>query len=185
MRRQASAASCSEVNIVAIQLTTLVIQFPGAPDILVFSSMIIASSAVVCTDDEKTALAAVDEAFEEAVDLLDSALEAAQSQLLTLTGVTASPAEIAEVVAATTAAPAETPAPPPAETPAPPPAETPAPPPAETTAPSETPVPLDTTGPTDTTTGLTPGPTDITSVPTNTSSGPTDTTSGTDETHKS
>ena len=169
MRRQASAASCREVNIVAIQLTTLVIQFPGAPDILVFSSMIIASSAVVCTDDEKTALAAVDEAFEEAVDLLDSALEAAQSQLLTLTGVTASPAEIAEVVAATTAAPAETPAPPPAET----------------TAPSETPVPLDTTGPTDTTTGLTPGPTDITSVPTNTSSGPTDTTSGTDETHKS
>ena len=169
MRRQASAASCSEVNIVAIQLTTLVIQFPGAPDILVFSSMIIASSAVVCTDDEKTALAAVDEAFEEAVDLLDSALEAAQSQLLTLTGVTTSPAEIAEVVAATTAAPAETPAPPPAET----------------TAPSETPVPLDTTGPTDTTTGLTPGPLDITSVPTNTSSGPTDTTSGTDETHKS
>ena len=178
MRRQASAASCSEVNIVAIQLTTLVIQFPGAPDILVFSSMIIASSAVVCTDDEKTALAAVDEAFEEAVDLLDSALEAAQSQLLTLTGVTASPAEIAEVVAATTAAPAETPAPPPAET----------------TAPSETPVPLDTTGPTETspetTTGLTPGPTNITSVPTDTSSGPTDTTSGTmdtttDETHKS
>ena len=61
-------------------------------------------------EEERTALAMVDLSFEEAVAHLDSALEAAQSQLLTLTGVTASPAEIAEVVAATTAAPAETPA---------------------------------------------------------------------------
>merc|ERR1712020_210651 len=85
---------------VAVTLTTLVLEFPGAPDVLVLSATIIASSSVVCTADEKTALAAVDEAFEDAVAHLDAGLEAAQSQLMTLTGATASPADIAEVVAA-------------------------------------------------------------------------------------
>merc|ERR1712038_954336 len=94
--------------------------------------MIIASSSVVCTADEKLELAAIDLSFEEAISHLDSALEASQSALMTMSGATASPAEIAEVVAATTAAAAETTAPPaPAETTAPPPpAETTAPPPA-------------------------------------------------------
>merc|ERR1719479_782814 len=100
MKRADAAASCTEVASVAVTLTTLVLEFPGAPDVLVLSATIIASSAVVCTDDEKTALAAVDEAFEDAVAHIDAGLEAAQSQLMTLTGATASPEEIAEVVAA-------------------------------------------------------------------------------------
>merc|ERR1712109_444738 len=75
--------------------------------------MIISSSSVVCTADEKLELAAIDLSFEEAIAHLDSALEASQSALMTMSGATASPAEIAEVVAATTAAAAETTAPPP------------------------------------------------------------------------
>ena len=105
----------------------MVFEFPASPQILVVSAVIVASSSLVCTADEKIELAAVDLSFEEAVAHLDSALEASQSALMTLSGATASPAEIAEVVAATTAAPAaaETTAPP-AETTAPPapPAET-------------------------------------------------------------
>ena len=203
MKRQTTAASCSEVNSVAITLTAMVFEFPGAPEILVLSAAIISfpSSSVVCTEDEKAALAAVDEAFDDAVGHLDSALEAAHSQLLTLTGATLSPAEIAEVAAATTStagptetpaagettapggspAPGETTAPAPADTYAPPPAETssPPPPPAETTGPSspppsETSGPPETTGPSDTTPGMT-GPTDTTP---GTMTGPTDTTPG-------
>merc|ERR1712141_815774 len=186
MKRQTTAASCSEANSVAITLTAMVFEFPGAPEILVLSAAIISfpSSSVVCTEDEKAALAAVDEAFDDAVGHLDSALEAAHSQLLTLTGATLSPAEIAEVAAATTstAGPTETPAagettaPGPADTSAPPAAETssPPPPPAETTGPSspppsETSGPPETTGPSDTTPGMT-GPSDTTPGMT----GPTD-----------
>ena len=92
-------ANCTEVAILAVALATLVLEFPGSPDVLVFSATIIASNAVDCTADEKTALVAVDEKFEEAVGFLDDALDSAQSQLMTLTGVTASPEDIAEVVA--------------------------------------------------------------------------------------
>merc|ERR1712223_803779 len=136
-KRQTAASSCTEVSQATLELTAMVFEFPASPDILVVSAMIIASSSVVCTADEKLELAAIDLSFEEAIAHLDSALEASQSALMTMSGATASPAEIAEVVAATTAAAAETTAPPAAaETTAPPPAETTAPPPpAETTAP--------------------------------------------------
>merc|ERR1712020_834939 len=176
-----AAASCTEVASIAVTLTTLVLEFPGAPDVLVLSATIIASSTVVCTDDEKTALAAVDEAFEDAVAHIDAGLEAAQSQLMTLTGATASPEEIAEVVAAeTTAAAAETTAPAGAETTAPAGAETTAPGATDTTAPGATdttaPGATDTTaaGATDTTTA---GATDTTTAaPTTTTAAPTTTT---------
>merc|ERR1711874_105309 len=136
-KRQTAASSCTEVSQATLELTAMVFEFPASPDILVVSAMIVASSSVVCTADEKLELAAIDLSFEEAIAHLDSALEASQSALMTMSGATASPAEIAEVVAATTAAAAETTAPPAAaETTAPPPAETTAPPPpAETTAP--------------------------------------------------
>ena len=91
MKRADAAASCTAVNTIAVKLTALVLEFPGSPDVLVFSAKIIASNAVDCTADEKTALVAVDEKFEEAVGFLDDALDSAQSQLMSLTGVTASP----------------------------------------------------------------------------------------------
>ena len=103
-----AAGSCTEVNTIAIELTSLVLVFPGSPDVLVISATIIASSSVVCTDDEKAALAEVESAFGDALAQLDEALEAAQSSLMTLTGATASPEEIAEVVAATTVAAGDT-----------------------------------------------------------------------------
>ena len=94
-----AAANCTEVAILAVALATLVLEFPGSPDVLVFSATIIASNAVDCTVDEKTALVAGDEKLDEAVGFLDDALDSAQSQLMTLTGVTASPEDIAEAVA--------------------------------------------------------------------------------------
>ena len=99
MKRADGTASCTEVGNVAIQLTTLVLEFPGSPDVLVFSATIIASNAVDCTDDEKSALADVNEAFVDALGFLDDALDSAQSQLKTLTGATVSPQDIAEVIA--------------------------------------------------------------------------------------
>ena len=102
MKRAAGAASCSEVNNVATKLTALVADFPSSPDILVFSATIIASSGLVCSAEEKLSLAELDAMFEGAVTTLDTAVEAAQGQLETLTGATASPAQIAEVLAATT-----------------------------------------------------------------------------------
>merc|ERR1711997_75009 len=95
--RRDAAESCTEVTTIAVTLTTLVLDFPSSPDVLVFSATIIASSSVVCTDEEKEALAHLDEA-----------LKAAQSQLMTLTGATASPEEIAEIATQTTAASGET-----------------------------------------------------------------------------
>jgi len=95
VRRAVAAASCTDVNSVAITLTTLVIDFPSSPQVLVYSATIIASSTVVCTAAEKVSLAEVDAAFDEAVDHLNEAIEAGQSQLMTLTGTTASPADIA------------------------------------------------------------------------------------------
>ena len=94
-------ASCTQVVEVAIQLTTVVLDFPGSPKIAIFSAMIISfPSTIVCTDDEKAALVEVDEVFDEAVALIEVAVEAAQEQLETLTGTTASPAEIAELTTA-------------------------------------------------------------------------------------
>merc|ERR1712045_982302 len=98
-RRAAALTSCTEVKTVAIQLTAFVLEFPGAPDILVYSAKIIASSSVVCTAAEKTALAEVDAAFDEAVSYLDDAVEAAHDELMELTGTTPH----ADVVAAAAA----------------------------------------------------------------------------------
>merc|ERR1711997_1206431 len=108
VRRAVAAASCTDVNSVAITLTTLVIDFPSSPQVLVYSATIIASSTVVCTAAEKLSLAAVDAAFDEAVDHLNEAIEAGQSQLMTLTGATASPAEIAAAANLTTVSSGDT-----------------------------------------------------------------------------
>merc|ERR1711992_366720 len=47
-RRAAAAASCTEVKTIAVKLAALVLEFPGAPNVLVYSAKIIASSSVVC-----------------------------------------------------------------------------------------------------------------------------------------
>merc|ERR1739848_819577 len=114
---------------------------------------------VVCTDDEKGALASVNEGFEAAASHLEAAIEAAQSQLMTLTGVTASTAEIAAVIATDTTPAILLTTPAAADT---------------TPAPGDTtPGPMDTTpAPGDTT----PGPMDTTPAPGDTTPGPMDTT---------
>merc|ERR1712241_1296019 len=96
---RAALTSCTEVKTVAVQLTAFVLEFPGAPDILVYSAKIIASSTVVCTAAEKTALAEVDAAFDEAVSYLDEAVEAAHDELMELTGTTPPPDVVAAAAA--------------------------------------------------------------------------------------
>merc|ERR1712088_720543 len=86
-----SAASCTELKTVVVEMSALILNSPGSPQILVDAQKIINSSGLVCTADEITALAAGDAEFDKAVTHLDSALEAGQSQLLSLTGSTASP----------------------------------------------------------------------------------------------
>ena len=80
-------------------MSALILNSPGSPQILVDAQKIINSSGLVCTADEITALAAVDAEFDKAVTHLDSALEAGQSQLLSLTGSTASPEVIEQFLA--------------------------------------------------------------------------------------
>merc|ERR1712241_844583 len=127
-RREAALGSCTEVKTVAIQLTAFVLQHPGAPDIVVYSAKIIASSSVVCTDAEKTALAEVDAAFDEAISYLDDAVEAAHDELMELTGTTPPPDVVAAAAAtadsadsgdSTTPAPGDTTPPADGTTPAP------------------------------------------------------------------
>merc|ERR1712241_304942 len=117
---RAALTSCTEVKTVAVQLTAFVLEFPGAPDILVYSAKIIASSCVVCTAAEKTALAEVDAAFDEAISYLDDAVEAAHDELMELTGTTPPPDVVAAAAAtadsadsgdSTTPAPGDSPAP--------------------------------------------------------------------------
>ena len=103
-RRAAAAASCTEVNTVAIKLTAVVLDFPGAPIVLEYCATIIASSSVVCTAEEKIALAAVDAAFDLAVAALDDAVEAAHDELMELSGTTPSAAEVAAAQSSTAAA---------------------------------------------------------------------------------
>merc|ERR1712214_181038 len=57
-RSEKSLGSCTEVATTATTLITMVVDFPSSPDILVLSASIIASSTVVCTDDEISSLAA-------------------------------------------------------------------------------------------------------------------------------
>ena len=165
-RADGPAESCTEVSTIAIKLTALVIDFPSSPAILVFSATIIASSSVVCSPEEKLSLAELDEMFEEAVETLDTAVEAAQGQLETLTGATASPEEIEQVVAATTtlAPPANPTTPAPVPTTPAPVATTPAPA-ATTPAPAATtPAPAATT-PASVANATTPAPAATTPVP--------------------
>lgn len=81
MERSEPAASCTEVNTIAIELTTLVMNSPASPQILVFSDTIIASRNIVCTEAEKVSLSEVDPMFEEAVGRLETTIEYFQQQL--------------------------------------------------------------------------------------------------------
>ena len=86
MKRSEAAASCTEVNTIAIELTTLVMNSPASPQILVLSDTIIASRNVVCTEAEKVSLSELDAMFEEAVARLETAKISFQQQLETITG---------------------------------------------------------------------------------------------------
>ena len=88
--------SCTEVKKVAISLTTLVQKNPASHEVSIKASMIIASSEVKCTSEEKTALSSLEAAFERAKKTIEEALKDVQKEFVTLTGSTASPEVIAE-----------------------------------------------------------------------------------------
>ena len=90
-----AAANCSEVYTIAVALNTLVIESPESPKVLVYCATIIASSTLVCTEDEEDSLADLDVKFEQAVASLEAAINEAQEELESLTGATLSPEEIA------------------------------------------------------------------------------------------
>merc|ERR1719384_543678 len=90
-RSERSLGSCTEVATTATTLITMVVDFPSSPDILVLSASIIASSTVVCTDDEISSLAALDAQFDEAAETFAEAIDSIQEQLISLTGSTVEP----------------------------------------------------------------------------------------------
>jgi len=90
-RSERSLGSCTEVATTATTLITMVVDFPSSPDILVLSASIIASSTVVCTDDEISSLAALDAQFDEAAETFADAIDSIQEQLISLTGSTVEP----------------------------------------------------------------------------------------------
>merc|ERR1711936_1323863 len=78
-RSSTTATSCVEVISLSTKLAVMVIQFPSSPQIIVTATKISASSTVSCS----------------AAETLQTAIDAAQAQLQTLTGSTASSAAIA------------------------------------------------------------------------------------------
>ena len=70
MEKAGAAATCTEVNIIAVQLNSLVLVSPESPEVLFYCDRIIASNHLVCTEAEKDSLKALDTMFETAVDKL-------------------------------------------------------------------------------------------------------------------
>ena len=93
MKRSEAAASCTEVNTIAVTLHNLVIDCPTSPQVLVYSATIIASVNVICTEAEKASLAEVDVKFEEAVARLETELNDAQEILEIMSGGMPNPTE--------------------------------------------------------------------------------------------
>merc|ERR1712038_1915253 len=94
-RSSTAATSCVEVISLSTKLAVMVIQFPSSPQIIVTATKISASSTVSCSAAEKTSLKGLETKLKEASDTLQTAIDAAQAQLQTLTGSTASSAAIA------------------------------------------------------------------------------------------
>ena len=86
MKRSEPAASCTEVNTIAIELISLVKSSPASPQILDFADTIIASTSVVCTEAEKASLLELDAMFEEAVARLVAEIKSAEDALGITTG---------------------------------------------------------------------------------------------------
>ena len=86
MKRSEAAASCTEVNTIAVTLHNLVMDCPTSPQVLVYSATIIASMNVVCNEAEKASLAEVDAKFERAVARLETEINEAQEILEISTG---------------------------------------------------------------------------------------------------
>jgi len=101
-RRMARTAStCAEVVTYATDLAAMAKNFPASPAIVTTAAKITGAS-VTCSEAEKTSLTTVQADLVEAVATVDTALEAVQTQLMTLTGSTVS------VTDATTAGPTST-----------------------------------------------------------------------------
>merc|ERR1712038_435515 len=94
-RSSTTATSCVEVISLSTKLAVMVIQFPSSPQIIVTATKISASSTVSCSAAEKTSLKGLETKLKDAADTLQTAIDAAQAQLQTLTGSTASSAAIA------------------------------------------------------------------------------------------
>merc|ERR1712223_1139234 len=94
-RSSTAATSCVEVISLSTKLAVMVIQFPSSPQIIVTATKISASSTVSCSAAEKTSLKGLETKLKDAAATLQTAIDAAQAQLQTLTGSTASSAAIA------------------------------------------------------------------------------------------
>ena len=75
-------------------MTTVILQFPSSPQVIVVATEITTSTVTTCTSAEITEIQAEVNSLNEAVKEIEEALEAVQEQLEELTGSTASSSEL-------------------------------------------------------------------------------------------
>ena len=71
-----------------IQLIDMSIEFPYSPDIVFISKKITEAESVICSEDEKASLTALEDEMEESAASIADEVAIVQEQLLTLTGTT-------------------------------------------------------------------------------------------------
>ena len=82
---------------ISTKLIDLVLRFTTSPVVLDYSFQITtAATSLICTEDEKASLKAIDQNFQKASTEISKALTAIQEDLRALTGTTASAATIQE-----------------------------------------------------------------------------------------
>jgi len=105
-----AATSCGEVINYVDMLVKMAENFPSSPEIATTAAMITAAN-VTCTAIEKATLTSAETKLNEAVATIETALEAVQEQLMTLTGSTLSTAALTTAAATTSAGTVSTMAP--------------------------------------------------------------------------
>jgi len=105
-----AATSCGEVINYVDMLVKMAENFPSTPEIATTAAKITAAN-VTCTTTEKATLTSAETKLNEAVATIETALEAVQEQLMTLTGSTLSTAALTTAAATTSAGTVSTMAP--------------------------------------------------------------------------
>merc|ERR550539_2176653 len=99
---RSAATSCAQIITISKKISTLSKTTPESSDITTNAKKISASTVTSCTAKEKTSLLTEVVSIGEALARVNTALTAVQAQIKTLTGSTASPAQLSNAISTTT-----------------------------------------------------------------------------------